>query len=157
MIRLPVLTYLRVEKYGLFPGAKDREGIEWKFTKGLCLIAGINGLGKTTLVTILLRAFTGPFDLTAEGLPEKQESVVPERPIPLKQRSIRFFAQRVADEATNAVVILRARFGSDEIEICRRLGDLRLVSFSVNNKAVDLGTDRHDRETAFQQQLCFYF
>ncbi len=157
MIRLPILTYLRIEKYGLFPGATAGKGIEWSFTKGLCLIAGINGLGKTTLITMLLRTFTGPFDLTAEGLPEKLESIVPERPVVLKPRNIRFFAQRVADQAANGAVTLRARFGGDELEISRRLSDLRLLSFAVNAKSIDLGANREDREAAFQQQMCYFF
>jgi len=157
MIRLPILTYLRVEKYGLFPGVPAGRGIEWTFTKGLCLVAGINGLGKTTLITMLLRIFTGPYDLTAEGLPERLESVVAERPVVLKPGSIRFFAQRVADKAVNAVVLVRVRFGDDELEISRRLSDLRLVSFAVNGKSIDLGANREEREAAFQQQICYYF
>jgi energy-coupling factor transporter ATP-binding protein EcfA2 len=157
MIQLPILTYLRIEKYGLFPGAPAGKGIEWAFTKGLCLVAGINGLGKTTLITMLLRIFTGPYDLTAEGLPERLESVVPERPVVLKPGNIRFFAQRVADQAANALVLVRARFGSDELEISRRLSDLRLLSFGVNGKSIDLGANREEREAAFQQQICYYF
>lgn len=157
MIRLPILTLLRVQDYGLFPGVRSGEGINWTFTPGLCLIAGVNGLGKTTLITMLLRAFTGPFDLTADGLPDKLESVVPEHPIQLKARQIRFFGQRVADQAAKATFTVRARFGADEIEIRRRLSDLGLLSFSINDTGKDLGANRADKEAEFQQQLCSFF
>jgi hypothetical protein len=78
MMQLPVFTYLGVENYGLFPGKPAGKGIEWNFENGLRLVAGINGLGKTTLLTMLLRVFTGRYDLTGEGAPEKHESVLPE-------------------------------------------------------------------------------
>jgi len=51
MLRLPVFTSLRVQNYGLFPGRDDSGNLEWPFQHGLSLIAGVNGLGKTTLVT----------------------------------------------------------------------------------------------------------
>ena len=67
MVHLPILTELKVNDYGLFPGSPRGSGITWRFQKGLSLIAGINGLGKTTLLTMILRSLTGPYDLTSEG------------------------------------------------------------------------------------------
>jgi hypothetical protein len=157
MITFPVLTFLRVENYGLFPGKPVSKGIEWDFKKGLCLIAGINGLGKTTLLTMLLRVFSGPFDLTGDGLPETLESVIPESPILLKTRVLRYFAQRVADQGREATVTLKAKFGKDEITISRHLFDLRLLLFAVNDEPRDLGANRQDREAAFQQLMCTFF
>jgi hypothetical protein len=157
MITFPVLTFLRVENYGLFPGKPVGKGIEWDFKKGLCLIAGINGLGKTTLLTMLLRVFSGPFDLTGDGLPETLESVIPESPILLKTRVLRYFAQRVADQGREATVTLKAKFGKDEITISRHLFDLRLLLFAVNGEPRDLGANRQDREAAFQQLMCTFF
>ena len=157
MIQLPILTSLRVANYGLFPGDPPGQGIEWAFHRGLCLIAGINGLGKTTLITMFLRVLTGPFDLTADGLPDRLESIVPEHPIPLKPRNVRFFAQRVADQATKAAAVVKVRFGKAEVEISRRLSDLRLLAFAVNGEAVDLGSTREEREAAFQDQMARFF
>ena len=48
MINLPVLEHLGVQSYGLFPGDPKGSGIDWNFRAGVTLIAGINGLGKTT-------------------------------------------------------------------------------------------------------------
>jgi hypothetical protein len=157
MIQLPVFTYLRVENYGLFPGKPAGKGIEWIFDKGLCLIAGINGLGKTTLLTMLLRVFTGPYDLTGEGAPEEYDSVLPETPVPLKPRAVRFFAQRVANKAINSSVTVRATLGNEEIEITRRLSDLRLASIRLDGKDRDLDASRVDREAVFQKLLCRLF
>ena len=157
MITFPVLTFLRVENYGLFPGKPVGKGIEWDFKKGLCLIAGINGLGKTTLLTMLLRVFSGPFDLTGDGLPETLESVIPESPILLKTRVLRYFAQRVADQGREATVTLKAKSGKDEITISEHLFDLRLLLFAVNGEPRDLGANRQDREAAFQQLMCAFF
>ena len=157
MIRLPILTHLRIANYGLFPGKPSGTGIEWVFDRGLCLIAGVNGLGKTTLITILLRVLTGPYDLTGDGLPDRLESILPEHPILLKPRNVRFFAQRVADQAVKAAVVVRLRFGKTEVEISRRLSDLRLLAFSINGETVDLGSNGEEREAAFQNQLARFF
>ena len=48
MVRLPVLTELKVTDYELFPGDPPDSGIAWSFRRGPTVIAGINGLGKTT-------------------------------------------------------------------------------------------------------------
>ena len=68
MVHLPVLAELRAIEYGLFPGDPHGSGIAWEFQPGLSLIAGINGLGKTTLLTMILRSFTGPYDLSGDGV-----------------------------------------------------------------------------------------
>lgn len=123
----------------------------------MCLIAGINGLGKTTLITMLLRAFTGPYDLTSEGLPQALESIIPEFPIILKQRERMYFAQRVADNAINATVTLTVSLGKHKVQIRRRLSDLRLLAFSIDGEPLGLGTNEKEREGVFQQQMSALF
>lgn len=80
MIVLPVFEKLLVKNYGLFPGQPEGSGIDFNFADGVSLIAGINGLGKTTLVTALLRMLTGPVDLSGTGLPLQIGSTLPEEP-----------------------------------------------------------------------------
>lgn len=157
MLHLPTFTYLRIEGYGLFPGMPRGKGISWHFEKGVSLIAGVNGLGKTTLLTMLLRSFTGPFDLTSDGLPAKLESIVPESPILINSRERRFFAQRVADEATKASVTLDVDFAESTVRITRRLSDLKLTDFVIGNVQIDLGTSEKAREATFQNQMCQLF
>ncbi len=60
MINLPVFDRLDVTNYGLFPGKQDEPGLHVPFIPGLTLVLGANGLGKTTLVTMLYRMLTGP-------------------------------------------------------------------------------------------------
>src|ERR1019366_9963998 len=101
---LPVFTHLRVQNYGLFPGKPAGTGIDWSLDKGIWLIAGVNGLGKTTLLAMILRCLTGPYDLTGEGVSDTLKSVLPESPVSLSTQAVRYFLQRVDDQAKDATV-----------------------------------------------------
>ena len=63
MINFPILRRLDVQRFGLFPGSVGSDGLCVSFKPGLTIVLGSNGLGKTTLVTILFRTLTGPFDI----------------------------------------------------------------------------------------------
>ena len=121
------------------------------------VIAGINGLGKTPLLTMILRCLTGPYDLAGGGVPDALESIVPAEPVSLRANVVRFFKQRVADQAENATATLKARFAKDEVEIVRRLSDLRLVGFSLNGEPVPIPSNRTSREGQFQERMCSLF
>ena len=153
MIRLPLLSHITVTNYGLFPGAPAGSGIEWSFRPGLSLIAGINGLGKTTLLTMILRCFTGPFDLTSDGDPQSLKVVLPENPVSLKPESRQYFANRVADGADNADVRLSAHFGETKVKIVRRLNNLSLREFEVDEESVELPRGQKKREAIFQERM----
>lgn len=150
MTFLPVLTELKVEKYGLFPGKPHGSGIAWSFQPGISLVAGINGLGKTTLLMMLLRSFTGPYDLTGDGEIQPLNVTLPKNPVRLKTHAIEFFAQRVADTAENATVTLSAEIGTSYLQISRRLHDLFLESFCLDENVVDLPQNKVNREKKFQ-------
>ena len=153
MIKLPVLTHLRVTEYGLFPGKPSGEGITWEFRPGLSLFVGINGLGKTTLLMMILRSLTGPFDLTGRGVPEALAVTLPEAPVKLRKPGIQYFAQRVSDGAVSARVSLSATIDGSDIRIERRLNDLSLESLYLDNDAVELANKRQKREPQFQSIL----
>ncbi len=153
MIRLPVLTEIKVEHYGLFPGNPRGSGITWQFHSGLSVIAGINGLGKTTLLTMILRSFTGPYDLTGDGNPQNLTVVLPRHPVSLRQDYIRFFERRVADGAESASVSLSATFEDTTITILRRLNDLFLENFSINDTPIPLPHASAKREDIFQSEI----
>ena len=153
MIQLPVLTELKVRNYGLFPGGPNGSGITWSFQSGLSLIAGINGLGKTTLITMILRSFTGPYDLTGDGEWQSLSVALQEKPVFLKPQCIAFFERRVADGAKNAEVVLSTKIGGTELTISRRLKDLFLEKFSLDKKPVELPPARKERESIFQSRL----
>ncbi|WP_157629725.1 hypothetical protein [Rhizobium gallicum] len=63
MINFPVFEHLAVSDYRLFPGTSDQPGINFEIKDGISILAGINGLGKTTLINMLLRLLVGPFEL----------------------------------------------------------------------------------------------
>ena len=153
MVRLPVLTELRVADYGLFPGEPHGTGITWSFRPGLSLIAGINGLGKTTLLTMILRSFTGPYDLTGDGEPQSLSVVLPPKPVALTSQCTKFFERRVADGADQAKVALSAKIGTTEIRILRRLKDLHLEELTLNGQSIELLSTGEKREATFQAHL----
>jgi hypothetical protein len=157
MLRLPIFTVLRISNYGLFPGRPSGSGLDWTFEDGVTLIAGVNGLGKTTILTILLRCLTGPFDLTGYGIPDQLESVLPAEPVSLKPSVKRFFRQRVADDAKTATAELHAHFGTDTIEIVRNLSDLTLVRFTINGTEQIFSPHSTSAEQTFQERMCSLF
>lgn len=153
MIRLPVLRHLTISNYGLFPGQPEGSGLDHEFEAGLTLIAGINGLGKTTILTSILRALTGPVDVTGEGAPHALGVSVPENPVALRPKQIAFFAQRVADSAQAAYVVLSATFGEKTLRVTRRLADLSLVECLIDGVPLPLAGARAEREASFQAAL----
>jgi len=148
MTTLPLLTAFAIDGFDLFPGIDGEGGIERAVPPGVTLIAGINGLGKTTLLTALLRLLTGPHDLTAAGVPQIG-STLPERAPALSREALRFFAQRVADEAKDATGSLTARFGVHELIIKRRLQNLQLLDASIDGEPLSLMDEAH-----YQDALC---
>lgn len=137
-IRFPVLQSLHIEKYGLYPGpATAPIGLSANFSPGLTLVLGTNGLGKTTLVWILYRALSGPFDIP--GFDDRGElggKNLEARPLPSAQR--RMFAQRVMDNAADATVRLTFALGKHIIAIARKLSNLELMSFSVDGEELSI-------------------
>ena len=153
MVHLPVLTGLRVVEYGLFPGNPPGSGIDWSFGPGATVVAGINGLGKTTLLMMVLRALTGPYDLTGDGGPQLLSVALPESPVLLDTQHTRLFRRRVADEAEKAKVTLSARIGDGRVSITRRLNDLGLERLEIDDGLVELPGARGPREALFQSSL----
>jgi len=153
MIRLPILTELMVADYELFPGDPPGSGIAWSFHKGVTVIAGINGLGKTTLLLMILRSFTGPYDLTGSGPSQSLSVTLPEKPVKLKASHQHVFRHRVSDGAASARVVVSARFGETVITISRRLHNLSLENFTIDGQPVELPGKADAREGVFQARL----
>ncbi len=146
MINLPVLNRLDVTDYGLFPGKQDELGLHIHFIPGLTLVLGANGLGKTTLVTILYRMLTGPSDISAlTGTGILGTASIRATTIPPYQKTA--FAQRVVDGARTASARLTFNLGNYLVEIERNLKDLQLIGFQVN------GVEQSLDENSFQQKI----
>ena len=157
MVHLPILTKLQVIDYEMFPGDPPGSGIEWHFQPGVTVIAGINGLGKTTLLSMILRALTGPYDLSGDGGSGQLSVVMPGKPTRLKPKHRRLFQDRVSDGADTAKVLLSATIGETSITIDRWLKDLSLESLKVSERGIVLPSEREEREEVFQSKLAELF
>lgn len=132
MAYFPLLQQLTIERYGLYPGV-DRQGhFVVKFRDGLTLIVGANGLGKTTLVTLLFRMITGTVDIP---LPDGRIGNADLKVQSLDPWSRRQFAQRVNDGAREARARLQFQLGGRRFVVERRLTDLELQTLSVDEVA----------------------
>lgn len=130
-IKFPVLKSLRIERYQLFPGRR-KEGVDHSFLPGITVIAGINGLGKTTLLNVMLRCLTGPRE------PSKFDPYKPVGGVhKMRSKHVDYFAQRVLDEAEEATVDAEFYFGSQLIRIRRSLHDLRILGLWRDGSEVD--------------------
>jgi ABC-type polysaccharide/polyol phosphate transport system ATPase subunit len=117
VINFPVITDVKVEGFGLYPGAQDQPGLSIEFAAGLTLILGTNGLGKSTLMQILYRCFTGPYDIP--GLDAAAELGNMKTAATIMSAGRRnTFANRDALGAREAKV---SRIGSPIATACRRL------------------------------------
>ena len=147
MIHLPLLHTLKVEGYGLFPGAEPGDGLRASFNPGLTLVLGANGLGKTTLVTLLFRMFSGPQDISAL-LGSSDLGTASLKVTSLRPKLRRTLADRVADGATNAVATLVFDLGDERVSIERKLRDLTLQSLTIGSEEFPSTEDTYKSEMA---------
>lgn len=129
-IRFPVLRRLRVTGYELFPG-RNGNGLDHTFESGVTVVVGVNGLGKTTLLNMILRSLLGfnaprkfdPYDPGAGAhLMTEQESD--------------YFAARTSNFAEGATVDAEFMFGKTKVQIVRHLRDLTIEHLHVNGKEI---------------------
>lgn len=136
MKTFPVLCRLDVVDYGLYPGADAAyPGLHTQFLPGLTLVIGANGLGKTTLITLIFRLLVGPSDIGALGAGEelgfRRLSALP---IPSGQRTL--LAARVKDRAADATGRLEFCLGPITFVVQRRLRDLSLVTARAGDEEI---------------------
>lgn len=144
MVSLPLFERLKINGYGMYPG--EGAGLSVEFRRGLTLVIGANGLGKTTLITILYRLLTGPFDIAAFS--QRELGTAELKPTPLRERRL-LLGQRVADGARQATGHLEMRIGKKRVKIVRSLHDLSLRSATIGINA--LPTNEEDVQNALTQ------
>jgi len=137
-LRLPVVLAFAIEGYQLFPGI-DGNGIRRDFPRGVTIVAGVNGLGKTTFLNAMYRTLTGPVD---SGIAVRV-ALGAQRPSLRRWSPSEYFGRRVEDRAEHATVELSVAFGDDRIDIHRSLADLALTGLTVNGQAMDTSEDRY--------------
>ena len=130
-VRFPVLRRFAITGYALYED-KNGEGLSAEMYPGVNIVVGVNGLGKTTLLNAVFRVLTGPTDWTKRTIGQPAGNT----PTTLGPwRDDTFFRDRVPDHARNAQITATIGFGTDEIQITRRLGDLTIVRLLVNGKS----------------------
>ena len=137
----PVFSLLEVRGFGLFPGSDEGlEGLRIEFHPGVTLVVGANGLGKTTLVTLLFRLVSGPYDIPhlrageELGFRRLEASAI-------RQDRRTTFAARVSDRAATATARVDLKLGSTPVTVERQLSDLSLLAARVG------GTDCSNEKT----------
>ncbi|KRC24829.1 hypothetical protein [Acidovorax sp. Root217] len=132
MANFPVLERVRVTEYGLYVGTADKPGLDHHFVDGVNIIVGINGLGKTTLLNILLRSLSGASDVPGDdALGDKKRRLIP------VERN--WFRKRVPDDAVNAKVTIWFKLGERHFEVTRSLANLDVTELWVDQQQVPHG------------------
>ena len=114
----------------MYPGSEGSLGIAHEFIPGLHLIAGVNGLGKSTFLLMLYRGLIGDAAVKNNdyGAPK------PELARSKATKESRTFAARVADGAKEATLELGFQIGDDHFSVHRSLSDLKIQSWSFNSQ-----------------------
>lgn len=171
IVHFPLFERFDVDDFGLYPGTPDNPGLHVEFLGGLTLIVGTNGLGKTTLVTMLYRMMSGGFELRRGTLEAEELGGAQLDVIRLKRQDRMMFGKRVNDLAVHARATLKLRLGASEVVIVRRLDNLGLITFTVDGVALDTRDEKVFQATMlglaglssfgdwliFLRQMVFYF
>ena len=127
MVNMPVLQKVYVWDYGLYPGlSKADEPVEVDLSRGITLVLGANGIGKSTFVSLLFRLLTGPFDIPGADNDSLGRANLEVRELGARKKH--YFADRVNDGARDAQATLHFETGSDHFAVTRQLRDLSLVT-----------------------------
>lgn len=124
-IKLPIFSALEVRGYQMYPGLDGENGFAHTFIPGLHLVAGVNGLGKSTLLLMLYHGIVGPASVHGDdyGVP---------RPEVVATRAADKFRRRVADGAKSAHLVIDFTIGTEVFQVKRALYDLSIVEWRHN-------------------------
>ena len=136
MSYLPRITALDVAGYEMYPGTSAAPGLHRSFDPGLTLVVGANGLGKTTLVTLIRHMCAGPARLSNRTGGTFDAGRLRTTPA---EREV--FADRVGDRASGAHARIQMQIGDKSIAAGRDLSNLSLVTLEVDGAAVDATED----------------
>lgn len=125
-VKLPLYTSVKVSGFQMYPGSPASPGIEHIFSPGLHLIAGVNGLGKSTLLLILYHGLVGPAAIKNDDFGVAMPEVA-------ANKNVSRFRMRVADGAREATATVQFEIGTDSFLVTRSLHDLSLVSWELNS------------------------
>jgi len=124
-LRFPVIHQFSVSDYQLYPGDRGR-GFAYDVKSGVNIVVGVNGLGKTTLLNLLLKLVAGPSQiqaLTGLGMGSREEG----------RSNLRFFSARVKDAAVSATATAILGFGERRITVTRKLSSLDITYLKIGD------------------------
>ena len=125
-IHFPVYRHVKVDDYQMYPGIEGAGGISHSLIHGLHLVAGVNGLGKSTFLLMLYHGIVGPAAIRNDDFGVPQPETIPQR---LADR----FRRRVPDGARAATLTLRFSIGAHTFEIVRSLHDLSIQQWTLDD------------------------
>ena len=143
-VHFPVYRHIQVDDYQLYPGSQGVGGISHSLTHGLHLVAGVNGLGKSTLLLMLYHGIVGPAAIRNDDFGVPQPETIP-------QRLVDRFRRRVADGARTASLTLHFSIGSHQFEIVRCLHDLSIQRWTLDDVLQE--TDENDYTTLLTRAM----
>jgi len=127
---------LRVTNYELFPG-KNRKGLDHTFESGVTVLLGVNGLGKTTLLNMILRSLLGDYE------PAKFDPYNPGAGVhKMVKQDSEYFAERTTNFASGATVDADFVFGKTKVRIIRQLRTLDIQQLWLDDK--ETKGEQHD-------------
>lgn len=145
MINFPVLERVKVSQFAMYVGTEANPGLDHTFVPGVNVIVGINGLGKTTLLTMLLRALGGAADVpVSEDLGDSQRRIV--------GVDRHWFRKRAPDDAVNATVTIWFKLGEHFFEVTRSLANLDIMEMSVDQQPFQ-ATRAAEMEARYRQDV----
>ncbi|WP_414486534.1 AAA family ATPase [Stenotrophomonas maltophilia] len=130
-IHLPVLDRLQVTEYPLYPGSA-RKGLDLAFSPGVTVIAGVNGIGKTTLLNLALRMLLGASSPSKAATRDIGRA---SRRSLVNTKKFKFFAARVPNLPAAASATLSFHIGATKVVIQRSLVDLSIVKLEVGSES----------------------
>lgn len=132
-VHLPVIRRLRVNNFPLYPGLAN-QGIDLEFGDGVTVIAGINGIGKTTLLNLLLRMLLGassPSKAATRDLGKVSKRTL------VQSRKFPYFSERAADDlGDSATAILTFELAGKTIEVTRLLKNLQIRKLVIARRKI---------------------
>lgn len=129
-IYLPNLKRIQIHDYNLYPNGLD---FEFDFVKGVNLIIGGNGMGKTTFVNIIKFAIIGHYKKDLDFTRTYKERDITRRSL-YPRDYYRNRMDNTIKSADQPTVSIEFKINKDTFKVCRALDDVSLLSFSKNNK-----------------------